>query len=90
MKRIQNDIAALRMFSHIVHGRGIDRTPAVDERRPIRLDAALLPPGGEVIDQTGAPIDNSAEDVEDQRPGSRRPERRGRFPPQCRSRGLDP
>src|ERR1700727_2921077 len=67
MQRIENDITPLRVLSHIIHGGGIDRAPAVDESNPVGLDAPLIAPCGEVRNQAGAPIDHRAENVEHER-----------------------
>jgi hypothetical protein len=39
VQRIQDHVAAFGMLSHVVHRGGIDRTPAVDQSGPVRLDA---------------------------------------------------
>src|ERR1700733_4400123 len=67
MQRIENDITPLRVLSHIIHGGGLDRAPAVDESNPVGLDAALIAPCREVRNQAGAPIDHRAENVEHER-----------------------
>ena len=42
MQLVQDHVAAFGMFPHLVHGCGIDRAPAVDQRGPVGLDAAPL------------------------------------------------
>jgi hypothetical protein len=66
VQRIQDLVAALGMFSDLVHRGLIDRAPAVDQSGPVGLDAAGLAPFGEIRNQAGAPVDHSAEDVEHQ------------------------
>jgi len=66
VQRIEDHITILRILAHHIHRRGIDRAPAVDQRGPVGLDAPLLAPCGEIVDQARAPVDDGAEDVEHQ------------------------
>ena len=67
VQHVEDYIAVLGVLAHLVHRGGIDRAPAVDQRGPVGLDAALLIPFGEIRDQAGAPVDHGAEHVEHQR-----------------------
>src|SRR6185312_9807020 len=64
MQPVQDDIAALRMLPDLVHRRGVYCTPAVDQRGPVRLDAALVAPFAEIRDQAAAPVHDGTEHVE--------------------------
>src|SRR5580698_2456551 len=67
MQHVQNDVTALRILPDLVHGSGVNRAPAIDERGPVGLDAAFLAPRRKIRDQAGAPVDHRSEHVEDER-----------------------
>src|SRR5665648_684712 len=49
------------MLAHLIHRRGVNGAPAVDQRGPVGLDAPLLRPFGKVVDQAGAPVGTCAD-----------------------------
>jgi hypothetical protein len=66
VQRVKDLVATLGMLPDLIHRGLIDSPPAVDQRGPVGLDAARLAPFGEIRNQAGAPVDDSAEDVEHQ------------------------
>src|SRR5581483_3549558 len=64
MQHVENDVAALGMLAHLIHGGDVDAAPAIHQRRPVGLDAALFAPGAKIVDQARAPVDHRSEHVE--------------------------
>ena len=50
--------------AHLFHGRLVETPPVVGEGGPIHLEAPFGAELGQIVDDTGPPIDHSAENVE--------------------------
>src|SRR5690348_2705018 len=54
----------LLAFAHLVHRRVIRGAPCIDQRSPIRVDAALAPERSQFRDQAAAPIHHGTKGIE--------------------------
>src|SRR4029078_12808346 len=66
VQTVQDHVTSLRVLAYLIHRSSIDSAPAIDQRGPVRLDAALLAPVGEIRDQAGAPSNDRTDGVKNQ------------------------